>query len=331
MAAKPILVTGGAGYIGSHTCKRMAENGWLPVVLDNLTVGHKNAVQWGPFIKADIRDTETVTRTLKDHNITMVMHFAASAYVGESVENPSKYYDNNVGGMISLLKACRMAGADKFILSSSCATYGIPATLPITEDTRQVPINPYGRTKLMCEEMLRDFATAYSTRHVILRYFNACGADPDGILCENHTPETHIIPLALMAATGKTPPLQIFGTDYETTDGTCVRDYIHVVDLAEGHVLAASALAQGGESLAVNLGSGTGLSLLEILQAIHRITGLEVPVSYAPRRAGDPPALLADPTMAKSKLGFNCHSSDIETIIRTAAPNFGVELPDAVG
>lgn len=329
MEMKPILVTGGAGFIGSHSCKRMAENGWLPVTLDNLSVGHKEAVQWGPFIKADVRDTQTVIQTLKDHNITTVMHFAASAYVGESVQKPAEYYENNVGGMISLLKACRVIGVDKFILSSSCATYGIPAILPISEDTPQIPINPYGRTKLICEGMLRDFASAYGTRHAILRYFNACGADLDGVLHENHMPETHIIPLALMAAAGKTPPLQVFGTDYDTYDGTCIRDYIHVTDLAEGHVLAARALAQGGESFAVNLGSGTGLSLLEIFQAIYRITGLEVPVRYAPRREGDPPALLADPSMAKRVLGFNCRYSDIETIIRTAAPNFGVELLDA--
>lgn len=324
----PILVTGGAGFIGSHTCKMLAAAGFLPVTLDNLSTGNREAVKWGPLVECDLRNRRTVSETIASYKIKTVIHFAASAYVGESVKHPSLYYDNNVGGMISLLEACRMAGVKKLIFSSSCATYGIPDELPISENCAQNPINPYGRTKLICEHMLKDYETAYGMRHVMLRYFNACGADHDGDLVENHDPETHLIPLALMAASGRIPELEIFGTDYETPDGSCIRDYIHVSDLAHGHMQALQYLEAGGPSAAINLGSGKGHSIFELLNAIHRVTGLKVPVRYGARRPGDPPVLLADPSSAKRIIGFTTQHSTLETIIRNAAPSFGVSLHD---
>jgi UDP-arabinose 4-epimerase len=253
------------------------------------------------------------------------VHFAASAYVGESVEDPAKYYRNNVAGTLSLLDACRHAEIDKVIFSSSCATYGVPDVLPITEDTPQRPINPYGRTKLIAEQILQDYASAYALRYVALRYFNACGADPEGELGEWHEPETHLIPRALLAAGGSIGHLSVYGDDYATDDGTCVRDYIHVTDLARAHVQALDHLIAGGENLAVNLGTGRGSSIGEIIETIGRVTEREVPVEMHPRRAGDPPALYADPTFARSALGFAPEYSDLETIVRTAAPFFGLE------
>jgi UDP-arabinose 4-epimerase len=241
------------------------------------------------------------------------------------VEDPSKYYRNNVAGTLSLLNACREAKVDKIIFSSSCATYGIPAVLPIKETTPQDPINPYGRTKLIAENMLRDYAAAYGMRYVALRYFNACGADPDGELGEWHDPETHLIPRALLAAGGGISHLAVFGDDYDTEDGTCIRDYIHVTDLARAHALAFSHLANGGENLAINLGSGHGYSIREILDTIARITEREVPIEIHPRRPGDPPALYADPTYASKVLGFTPEYSDLNTIVRSAAPFFGLE------
>lgn len=320
--ARPILVTGGAGFIGAHSCKALAEAGYLPVVIDNLSTGHGDNVRWGPFIKADLRDRTAVLAALKAYGIQGIVHFAASAYVGESVADPQAYYDNNVGGMMSLLSAAKTAGVDQIVFSSSCATYGTPTALPIREDMPQAPINPYGRTKLICEWMLRDHATAYGLRHVALRYFNAAGADPDGALGERHDPETHLLPLALLAAAGRRPPLQVFGTDYPTPDGTCIRDYIHVSDLARAHVMALDHLAQGGESLALNLGTGRGQSVREIIAAVERVTGLPVPMVEAPRRAGDPPELTADPSRAKQALGFSARFTDIDTIVAHAAPWF---------
>ena len=322
---KTVLVTGGAGFIGSHTCKLLAANGILPVTYDNLSTGNRSAVRWGPLVEGDLHDGYRLEDTCWRYRPDAVIHFAASAYVGESVTEPAKYYGNNVNGTLSMLDACRRAGVDKFIFSSSCATYGIPETLPITEASPQAPINPYGRTKLMIEQILQDYAAAYGTRHVILRYFNACGADPEGELGEWHDPETHLIPRALMAAAGRLPHLSVFGTDYPTPDGTCVRDYIHVQDLAEGHLLAHRYLEAGGDSEAVNLGTGTGLSVHQILNGIEQVTGARVPVEFGPRRAGDPPSLVADPSKARSLLGFDDRYSDITTILRTAAPNFGLE------
>ncbi|MFS8055374.1 UDP-glucose 4-epimerase GalE [Rhizobium sp. BR 317] len=325
MSQKKILVAGGAGYIGSHTAKLLRSKDIEPIVFDNLVTGHRSSVRWGPFVHGDILDTSALTHALLQYKPDAVVHFAASAYVGESVEDPAKYYHNNVSGTLSLLDACRHAEIDKIIFSSSCATYGTPASLPITETTPQAPINPYGRTKLIVEQILKDYAAAYQLKYVALRYFNACGADPDGELGEWHEPETHLIPRALLAAAGTIPHLAIFGDDYDTEDGTCVRDYIHVTDLARAHVLALEHLINGGRNLSVNLGTGHGASINEIVRAIGRITKREVPVEMHARRAGDPPALYTDPTFAREALGFSPEYSDIGTIIKTAAPFFGLE------
>jgi len=325
MAAPAILVTGGAGYIGSHTAKALAASGFLPVTLDNLSRGHRDAVRWGPLIEADMRDSARVAEAMRRFRVVAIIHFAAFAYVGESVEKPDDYYDNNVGGLVSVLRACREAGVDKVIFSSSCATYGIPDRMPISEDVPQSPINPYGRTKLIGEQVLADHARAYGLRHAILRYFNAAGADPEGELSERHDPETHLIPLALMAAAGRRPHLDIYGTDYPTPDGTCIRDYVHVADLAHGHLLALRHLLKGGGDLALNLGTGSGQSIREVLEAIRRVTGCEVPTRACARRPGDPPALVADAGRARRELGFVPRFSDIDTIVRHAAPGFGME------
>jgi UDP-arabinose 4-epimerase len=326
MCAQRVLVTGGAGYIGSHTAKLLSQKGVEPIVYDNLTTGNRSAVRWGPFVEGDILDTNCLECTLARFKPDAVIHFAASAYVGESVEDPSKYYRNNVAGTLSLLDACRNAKVDKVIFSSSCATYGVPSVLPIKEVTPQRPISPYGRTKLIAEHMLGDFAAAYGLRYAALRYFNACGADPDGELGERHDPETHLIPRVLLAAGGRIPHLAIFGDDYETPDGTCIRDYIHVTDLAHAHVLAFDHLTGNGRNLAVNLGTGRGSSIRQILDAVARITSNEVPVVFHPRRQGDPPALYADPTLAHEAFGFSPRYSDLDTIVRTAAPVFGLEV-----
>jgi UDP-arabinose 4-epimerase len=320
-----VLVAGGAGFIGSHACKALAAAGLRPVAFDNLSTGHADAVRWGPLVEGDCRDADAVARALADHGASAVIHFAASCYVGESVQDPAKYYDNNVGGVLGLLEGCRRAGVARVVFSSSCATYGIPQALPIRETTPQQPINPYGRTKLIGEQILRDFA-AYGLRHVALRYFNAAGADPEGELRERHDPETHLVPLALMAAAGTGPALTILGDDYPTPDGTCIRDYIHVADLSRAHVMAVSYLIDGGESVALNLGSGQGQSVRQVVEAVGRITGQAVPFSIGPRRPGDPPELVADPARAEATLGFRTQLSDIDTIIRDAAPSFGLSV-----
>ncbi|UCA46046.1 MULTISPECIES: UDP-glucose 4-epimerase GalE [Pseudochrobactrum] len=325
MTAKRILITGGAGYIGSHTAKLLKFRGIEPVVYDNLSTGHRSSVRYGPLVQADILDTMLLTETILRYMPVAVIHFAASAYVGESVTDPAKYYRNNVCGTLSLLDACRETGLDKVIFSSSCATYGVPANLPVAETAAQIPVSPYGQTKLIAEHMLADYASAFGLRYVALRYFNACGADPEGELGEWHDPETHLIPRALLAAAGKIAQLEIFGDDYDTEDGTCVRDYIHVTDLARAHVLAYDYLAGGGDNLAVNLGTGRGSSIREILNTIDKVTGRPVPIIIRPRRAGDPPALYADPALARHMLGFEPQYSDLETIVRTAAPFFGLE------
>ncbi|WVT72860.1 UDP-glucose 4-epimerase GalE [Sinorhizobium chiapasense] len=321
-----ILVTGGAGFIGSHTCKRLAEQDFVPVVYDNLSTGHRANVGWGPLVEGELEDTERLATTIRTFLPECVIHFAASAYVGESVEDPGKYYRNNVAGSIALLEACRATGLARIVFSSSCATYGVPPRLPITEDTEQFPINPYGRTKLMIELMLGDYARAYDFRSVALRYFNAAGADPEGQLTERHDPETHLVPRALMAAAGGIERLDVFGDDYPTPDGTCIRDYIHVTDLADAHVAAVNYLRDGGEVLRANLGSGHGTSIRQVLEAINRVTGRRVPVQMLPRRPGDPPVLYADTSRARQRLGFRPALSDIDTIIRTAAPGFGLEV-----
>ncbi|MBY5331761.1 UDP-glucose 4-epimerase GalE [Rhizobium leguminosarum] len=321
-----ILVTGGAGFIGSHICKALSRAGMIPVTYDNLSTGHADSVRWGPLIRAELADVATLRRTLAEFSPDCVIHCGANAYVGESVDMPRKYYRNNVVGSLTLLEACLDQDIDRIVFSSSCATYGVPASLPIREESPQHPVNPYGRTKLIFEMALEDFAAAYGIRFAALRYFNAAGADPDGELAERHQPETHLIPRALLAAAGRLERLDIFGTDYATEDGTCVRDYIHVSDLAQAHLAAVNHLMADGGSLSVNLGSGRGTSVREILEAIHRASGREVPVRYRSRRAGDPPILFANTARAKAELGFAPLFSDIDTIIRTAGPTFGLEM-----
>jgi len=324
-----ILVTGGAGFIGSHTCKLLAQEGYEPVVYDNLSTGHAANVRWGPFVEGDVADTERLADTLRRYRAEAVIHFAASAYVGESMASPDLYYRNNVGGMIGLLAAICRAGPLPVVFSSSCATYGIPATLPIREDTPQSPINPYGRTKLIGEQMLADHDAAFGLRHVALRYFNAAGADPDGELVENHDPETHLIPRALMAAAGMIPALEIFGDDYDTGDGTCERDYVHVTDLAHAHVLALRHLGNGGASLRANVGSGRAWSIRQVLDMVEKVTGRRVPCVIRPRRPGDPGVLVADAALAREALGFTTRHSELENIIATAAPAFGLRAAAA--
>ncbi|AXA40631.1 UDP-glucose 4-epimerase GalE [Rhizobium leguminosarum] len=321
-----ILVTGGAGFIGSHICKALSRAGMIPVTYDNLSTGHADSVRWGPLIRAELADAAALRRTLAEFSPDCVIHCGANAYVGESVDMPRKYYRNNVVGSLTLLEACLDQDIDRIVFSSSCATYGVPASLPIREESPQHPVNPYGRTKLIFEMALEDFAAAYGVRFAALRYFNAAGADPDGELAERHHPETHLIPRALLAAAGRLERLDIFGTDYATEDGTCVRDYVHVSDLAQAHLAAVNHLMAGGGSLSVNLGSGRGTSVREILEAIYRASGREVPVNYRARRAGDPPVLFANTARAKAEFGFSPVFSDIDTIIRTAGPTFGLEL-----
>lgn len=329
MSGPAILVTGGAGFIGAHCCKALAAAGYRPVVYDNLSTGHAANLRWGPAVLADLRDRASLNAAMEQHAILAVLHFAASAYVGQSVSDPATYHDNNIGGMIALLAACRHHGVHDIVFSSSCATYGTPKKTPIGEDAPQAPINPYGFTKLVGERMLCEQAAAYGLRPAILRYFNAAGADPSGDLGERHRPETHLIPLALMAASGHSPPLQVFGVDYATPDGSCIRDYIHVDDLARAHVMALRHLLTGGAPLTLNLGSGRGTSVLEVMGAVARVTGRAVPHVIAPRRAGDPAALVADPRLAAARLGFVTRLSDIDTIIAHAAPWFGHEMRHA--
>lgn len=325
-----ILVTGGAGYIGSHACKELAAAGFSPVTLDNFSTGNRDAIKWGPWVEGDIRNTSLVSEVLSNHQIAAVMHFAAKAYVGESIHDPAVYYDTNVGGTISILAACRKAGIRDFIFSSSCATYGSPKVLPITELTPQRPLSPYGWSKLMGERIIIDQAAAYGLRHVILRYFNAAGADPEGELTERHDPETHLIPLALMAAYGKRSGLDLLGSDYPTPDGTCIRDFVHVTDLARAHVDALSYLFDGGRSVALNIGSGQGYSILEIVAEVERAAGRRIALRHMPRRAGDPPKLIADVGLAKSVLSFSTQHSEIGEIIGHAAQQFRSEATHAL-
>jgi len=312
-----ILVTGGAGFIGSHTCKVLADGGFIPVALDNLSRGHAEAVRWGPLIVGDILDRDALDRAFSQYRPEAVIHFAGLAYVGESFQDPLGYYRTNSAGMVTILEAMSNHGANKIVFSSTCATYGIPEALPISETAKQVPISPYGRSKFAAEQILKDAASALGFRFVIFRYFNACGADPSGNLVEKHIPETHLIPLAIDAASGKGPPLQIFGSDYPTPDGTCKRDFIHVSDLAEAHVEALRYLDKESQSLEVNLGSGQSFSILEVLSEIEAVAGKPVPVTWGPRRPGDPPNLVSDPTVAARFLGFRARHSDLRTIIET--------------
>lgn len=311
---KHILVTGGAGYIGSHTCKALSERGYLPVTLDNLVYGHEWAVKWGPLVKGDISDRECLDRVFAEYAPEGVIHFAAFCYVGESVQDPAKYYRNNVAGTLTLLEAMRDHGTRPIVFSSTCAVYGTPQSIPLIENHPQWPINPYGWSKFMIERALEDFGRAYGTRHCALRYFNAAGADPDGELGEAHDPETHLIPLVLEAARNPDKPISVFGTDYDTPDGTCIRDYIHVCDLADAHIRALDYL-ETNPSLAVNLGTGHGNSVHEIIEAARIVTDLSIEPILADRRPGDPARLVADRTLAGEKLGWEPkHTNIIETI-----------------
>lgn len=313
-----VLVAGGAGYIGSHACKALAAAGFVPVTYDNLEHGHDEAVRWGPLIRADIADRARLDIVMSEFKPVAVMHFAAYTFVGESVADPRKYYRNNVVGALTLFEAAVAAGIDAVVFSSTAAVYGVPDVVPIPEAAPKQPINPYGRSKLMMEEILRDFDGAYGLRSVCLRYFNAAGADPAGEIGEDHEPETHLIPRALMAAVGRIPHLDLFGTDYATPDGTAVRDYIHVTDLAQAHVKALQYLRDGGASDAFNLGTGHGCSVREIIAAAERATRRAVPVKEGPRRAGDPPSLVADPSRARAQLGLDTSHSGLDTIMQTA-------------
>jgi UDP-arabinose 4-epimerase len=316
--AKTILVTGGAGYIGSHTCKALSMAGYLPIAYDNLVYGHRDFVKWGPFEQGDIADQDRLQEVIRKYGPEAVVHFAAFAYVGESVEEPAKYYRNNVAGSLTLLEAMRSQGLRKIVFSSSCATYGIPLSLPISENHIQHPVNPYGWSKLVVEQMLKDFDRAYGIRSIALRYFNAAGADPDNEIGEDHSPETHIIPLVLDAALDIRPRVTIFGDDYPTPDGTCIRDYIHVTDLAEAHVLALKKLEAGSASSAFNLGTGLGYSVKEVIAAAEHVTGKRIPTMIGPRRPGDPERLVSDPGSAMRELGWQPRYGDITTILRHA-------------
>jgi UDP-arabinose 4-epimerase len=313
-----ILVTGGAGYIGSHTCKALAAAGFMPVAYDNLVFGHEWAVKWGPLARDDILDRGRLEEVFRQYKPSAIVHFAAYAYVGESVEQPAKYYRNNVTGTLTLLEAMRDHGVEQMVYSSTCATYGRPQMIPIPEHHPQNPVNPYGASKLMVEQILADFSAAYGLRSISLRYFNAAGADADGEIGEDHDPETHLIPLVLQTAAGKRPNITIYGTDYDTPDGTCIRDYVHVSDLAEAHVLALKALSSNGSSANYNLGTGRGFSVREVIQTAHSVTGRVIPVREGPRRPGDPPRLVADATRAKTELGWTPKYADLNQIVKSA-------------
>ena len=313
-----ILVIGGAGYIGSHTCKELARNGFIPVTFDNLVYGHKDAVKWGPFEYGDILDSTRMAEVLNKYRPRSVIHFAAFAYVGESVKDPGKYYVNNVAGTINILEEMRKSECNNIIFSSTCATFGVPETSPITENTRQIPINPYGRSKLMIEQILEDYDRAYAIRHVVLRYFNAAGADFDCETGEDHNPETHLIPLVIEAALGKRESVEVFGTDYDTPDGTAIRDYIHVTDLADAHVKALKLLRAGERSTHFNLGTGTGSSVHQVIDMAAKVSRRKVPVVFGPRREGDPPALVAGAAKAEQILGWSPKYSDLEQIVSSA-------------
>lgn len=315
--SKTVLVAGGAGYIGSHACKALAAAGYTPVAYDNLSFGHRWAVQWGPLVEGDIADTALLRRTIREHDVSAVMHFAAFTYVGESMTEPAKYMKNNVVNAIALLDAMRAENVSRIVFSSTCATYGDPVRVPLAEDHPQAPINAYGETKLMVEKVLRWYGAAYGLRWMALRYFNAAGADPQGRIGECHQPETHLIPLILDAALGRRPAIDVFGSDYPTPDGTAIRDYIHVDDLAEAHVRALGHIEAGNDSAALNLGTGRGCSVREVIAAVERVTGRPVPVREASRRAGDPPALVAQPALAEQVLGWRARCG-LDEIVETA-------------
>jgi len=315
--SKTVLVTGGAGYVGSHCAKAFAKAGWTVVTYDNLSRGHRDLVKWGELIEGDILDPAFLTKTLTELKPDAVAHFAAFAYVAESMAQPDIYYRNNVVGTMNLLDAMVASGVRQMVFSSSCATYGISDEL-ITEETPQNPINPYGETKKICEKMILDYGQAHDIRSVLLRYFNAAGCDPEGETGERHDPEPHVIPLAIRGAMDGTFTFNILGGDYDTPDGTCVRDYVHVSDLADAHWRALDYLAKGGESDVFNLGTGQGSSVMELADAVSRVAGTEVPRVMAARRPGDPPSLVASAEKAERVLGWTPTRSDLESILTTA-------------
>ncbi|MBY3131388.1 UDP-glucose 4-epimerase GalE [Rhizobium leguminosarum] len=317
MAGETVLVVGGAGYIGSHTCLDLANKGYRPVVFDNFSNGHREFVRWGPAEEGDIRDRARLDEVLAKHKPAAILHFAALIEVGESVRDPVSFYENNVIGTLTLLSAAQAAGINAFVFSSTCATYGLPQSVPLDETHRQVPINPYGRTKYIVEQALADYDQYRSLRSVVLRYFNAAGADFEGRIGEWHQPETHAIPLAIDAALGRRQGFKVFGSDYETRDGTCVRDYIHVLDLADAHVRAVEYLLKGGDSVALNLGTGTGTTVKELLGAIEDVSNRPFPVEYIGRREGDSHTLVANNDKARDVLGW-VPQYDLSQIIRSA-------------
>ena len=317
--ADSILVTGGAGYIGSHTVRHLQASGYKVVVLDNMVYGHEEAVldRDVQLVKGDLNDEKLLAGLFKEQAFTAVVHFAAYAYVGESIHAPQKYYLNNVVGSLNLLKAMNEYKCRNFVFSSTCATYGNPQYTPMDENHPQDPINPYGMSKLMLERIVRDYHRAYGLNYVFLRYFNACGTSFDGKIGEDHDPETHLIPLVIRAVQNPEEPVTIFGEDYDTPDGTCIRDYIHVEDLADAHVMALDSLLKGGESIACNLGTGTGNSVKEVISMVEKVTGQTVPVKTGERRAGDPARLIANPGKAKELLGWQAKYT-LEDSVRTA-------------
>lgn len=316
--ADAILVTGGAGYIGSHACKALKSAGFTPVAYDNLCRGNAWAVKWGPLEEGDIADVARVKAVIAKYRPLAVMHFAAYCYVAESVAEPLRYYRNIVEGSLSLLDAAQQCGLDKFVLSSTCATFGDPQAALIAEGHPQIPTSPYGASKLMVERVLRDIGAARGMAWAALRYFNAAGADPDGEIGEAHEPETRVVPLAIRAAMTASAPLTVFGTDYPTPDGTAIRDYVHVRDLADAHVLALRHLLSGGESLAVNLGTGRGHSVRDVIAAVERVSARKVAVQFGPRRPGDPPRLVADAAQARKRLGWRPAYPELDGIVATA-------------
>lgn len=313
-----ILIVGGAGYIGSHVNKALTEAGYETLVLDNLSYGHEEAVKWGTFCKCDLKDIEELDEVFEKYDITAVMHFSSFIEVGESVQNPEKYYTNNVVNTMNLLKVMLKHDVKKFIFSSTCATYGVPQKIPLVEDHPQNPINPYGWTKLMVERILKDYDTAYGLKSVILRYFNASGADKSGEIGEAHNPESHLIPLILDAAIGKRDDIKIFGTDYDTPDGTCIRDYIHVTDLADAHVLSLQYLEDDNDSNEFNLGNGQGFSVREVIDSVKKVTGRDFKVVETERREGDPAILIGSSKKAKDTLKWDPQYVEIDKIVESA-------------
>ena len=313
-----ILVTGGAGYIGSHTAKLLAASGHTPIVFDDLTQGHDWAVKWGPLERGSLGDQGRLREVFTSQKVEAVVHFAASALVGESMSQPTKYFRNNTVATLNLLDAMRDAGVATIVFSSTCATYGDPVRVPIDETHPQAPVNPYGESKLMVEKILRWYGSAYGLKWIALRYFNAAGADPDGEIGEDHDPETHLLPLVIGAALGTRPPVKVFGTDYPTPDGSAIRDYVHVMDLADAHLRALERLGNGTASQAINLGTGQGHSVRSVIETVNRVGGKKVPFEQASRRAGDPPELVAAPGRAREVLGWSCRYAALDVIVEHA-------------